>query len=231
MRFEQALVLGTLIRRYKRFLADVRLDDGRSVTAHTPNSGSMRGCAEPGMRVALSHRPSPKRKLHWTWELVEVGETWVCINTSRPNHIVAEAIAAGRLGPLRGYPEVRPEVPYGTRSRIDLLLSGERGRCWVEVKNCTLRVGRRAEFPDAVTTRGAKHLRELAKVVKKGDRGVILFLVNRADCGSMAPADHIDPGYGQLLRQVTAAGVEALAYRTRCSLEGIEVDRKLPVRL
>lgn len=231
MEFGQPLVLGALIRRYKRFIADVRLSDGSVVTAHTPNSGSMRGCAEPGMPVALSHQPSPKRKLHWTWELVQVDGTWVCINTARPNHIVAEAIAARRLGPLRGYPEVRPEVPYGTHSRIDFLLTGDRGRCWVEVKNCTLKVGRRAEFPDAVTARGAKHLRELARVVRAGDRGVILFLVNRADCGSMAPADHIDPGYGQLLRQVTAAGVEALAYRTRCSLEGIELDRKVPVRL
>jgi len=231
VRFEQSLVLGTLIRRYKRFLADVRLGGGRQVTAHAPNSGSMRGCAEPGMPVALSHRPSPRRKLEWTWELVQVDGTWVCINTGRPNYIVAEAIAARRLGPLRGYPRVRPEVAYGIRSRIDLLLEGPRGRCWVEVKNCTLRVGRRAEFPDAVTARGAKHLRELARVVRAGDRGVILFLVNRADCSSMAPADDVDPVYGKLLRQVTAAGVEALAYRTRCSLRGIELDRKVPVRL
>jgi len=231
MRFDKPLVLGTLVKRYKRFLADVRMADGSLVIAHAPNSGSMRGCAEPGMRVALSHRPSPTRKLHWTWELVEVDDTWVCINTSLPNHIVAEAIANGRLGPLRGYPQVRPEVAYGTRSRIDLLLTGHRGRCWVEVKNCTMRVGRQAQFPDAVTTRGAKHLRELAKVVRQGDRGVILFLVNRADCASMAPADDIDPGYAKLLRRVTEAGVEALAYRTRCGLEGIEVERKLPVRL
>lgn len=231
MEFGDPLVLGTLIKRYKRFLSDVRLDDGTEVVAHAANSGSMLGCADPGMRVALSPQDRPNRKLKWTWELVEIEGTWVCINTSLPNRIVAEAIADRRIAPLRGYPGMRPEVRYGKNSRIDLLLEDGDRLCYVEVKNCTMREGRRALFPDAVTTRGAKHLRELRDMVRLGHRGVIFFLVNRADCSHMEPADEIDPVYGKLLRQVVADGVEALAYRTRIDLSGIRIERKLPVRL
>jgi sugar fermentation stimulation protein A len=232
MRFDQRLVLGTLLRRYKRFLADVRLADGRCLTAHVANTGSMLGCADPGSRVALSHHPDAGRKLPWSWELVEVGGSWVVVNTARPNAVVAEAVAAGRIGPLRGYEGMRREVGFGERSRVDLLLeSAGRPPCYVEVKNVTLRDGRRALFPDAVSERGLKHLRELEAMVRQGARGVMLFLVNRSDCGSMGPADAIHPAYGESLRWVAARGVELLAYRTRPTLDGIEVDRKIPIHL
>jgi sugar fermentation stimulation protein A len=231
MRFGQALVTGRLVWRHKRFLADVILDSGERVTAHVANTGSMRSTREPGSAVALSHHPDPHRKLRWTLELVRVGRSWVGVNTARPNRIVEEAIAAGRIGPLRGYPELRREVRYGARSRVDLLLEGRRGLCYVEVKNVTYREGRLALFPDAVTERGARHLRELREVVRQGHRGVIFFLVNRDDCAAFGPAREIDPRYGELLDEVTARGVEALAYRVRNTLSESVVDRKLGVVL
>ena len=239
MIFEEPLLTGRLIRRYKRFLADVILDDGRRVTVHAANSGSMLGCAVPGMRVAVSPQDRPERKLKWTWELVEVADAWVAIHTGRSNGIVAEAIEAGRIGPLRGYPSLRREVAYGRggRSRVDLLITGhsQRPDCYVEVKNVTLRIdegrARWARFPDAVTVRGAKHLEDLRDVVRAGGRAVIFFLVNRPDCSRLGPAAHIDPHYALLLREVMGQGVEALAYRTRPSLSGIEVDRPLPIML
>lgn len=226
------LTPGKLIRRYKRFLADVELADGAVVTAHVPNTGSMLGTREPGSAVALSSSDSPTRKYPWTLELVEADGCWVGVNTSRTNGIVEEAIGARRLGPLRGYPVLRREVPYGEeRSRIDLMLEDGDRRCYVEVKNVTYKVGGRALFPDAVTERGAKHLRELEAMVDRGHRGVVLFLVNRDDCGSMGPAREIDPGYGQLLDEVVAGGVEALAYRVSNTLERTVIDRKLKVIL
>lgn len=233
MQFDEPLALGTLHRRYKRFLADIRLDSGEEITAHVANSGSMRGCAEPGARVALSYHGGGKRKFPWSWELVDVGGTWASIHTGRANSIVEEAIAAGRIASLRGYREIRREVKYGSRnSRIDLLLSHpQRPRCWVEVKNVTMAQGRRALFPDAVTERGKKHLLELRDMVAAGDRGVIFFLVNRGDCTRMSPAAEIDPAYTRTLAEAKEAGVEILAYRTRVSPEAIEVERRLPVEL
>jgi sugar fermentation stimulation protein A len=231
MQFAHTLATGTLIRRYKRFFTDVRMDDGTELTAHVANTGSMSGCAVPGSKVALSHHPGRGRKLEWSLELVKISGTWVCINTMHPNRIVREAVASGRIGPLRGHPVIRPEVRWGPHSRLDLLLEGPRGRAWVEVKNVTLAEGRTALFPDAVTDRGAKHLDDLMEIRRLGDRAVIFFVVNRSDCTSMSPADAIDPRYGEKLREAVASGVEALAYRTRSSLRGIVVDRKLPVRL
>jgi sugar fermentation stimulation protein A len=219
------------VKRYKRFLAEVVLDSGEQVTAHVPNTGSMKSTDAPGSPVALSHHPDPNRKLKWTLELVRVGRSWVGVNTARPNRIVEEAIAAGRIGPLRGYPEIRREVRYGERSRVDLLLEGKKGRCYVEVKNVTYREGRQGLFPDAVTERGAKHLIELREVVRQGHRGVIFFLVNRDDCSSFGPAREIDPRYGELLEEVASQGVEALAYRVRNTLRESAIDRKLRVVL
>lgn len=232
MQFDRPLALGTLLRRYKRFLADVRMDDGAEITAHCANTGSMKGCAAEGSRVALSHYPDSGRKLPWSWELVDVEGAWVGINTARPNRVVEGAIASGRIGPLRGYPSLRREVKYGTNSRIDLLLEGDgKPPCYVEVKNVTLKAGRQAVFPDAVTERGAKHLDELEQVVADGGRAVMFFLVNRGDCGSFAPADDIDPHYGATLRRVAGNGVELLAYRARPDLSGIEIEKKIPLRL
>lgn len=213
----QPLLPGTLLRRYQRFLADVRLDDGREITAHCPNSGTMRTCSDPGSPVLLSPSDNPRRRLGHTLELVWAGEAWVGVNTMTPNRVVAEAVARGAIPPLAGYPMLRREVRYGDgdRSRIDLLLSdpsGGRPDAYVEVKNTTLRDGPFAEFPDAVTARGRKHLEDLEGVVAAGHRGVILFFVGRSDCARFRPADPVDPDYGRALRRAAAAGVEALAW-------------------
>lgn len=225
MRFEQPLVPGTLLRRYKRFLADVELADGSVVTAHCPNSGSMATCKEPGREVRLAPASSPKRKLRYTWELYHGGAGWVGINTHRANALVAEAIEVGDIPELTGYPGLRREVRYGRNSRVDILLeSPEAPPCYVEVKNCTLLASDgRVRFPDAVTERGRKHLAELEAIAAEGERAVMLFLVNRDDGEGFGPADHIDPVYGRRLREAAAAGVEVLAYRTRITPEAIRV--------
>lgn len=225
------LIPGLLIRRYKRFLADAELSDGSLVTVHCPNSGSMAGCATPGSHVLLSRSPNQARKYCYTWELVEVKGHWVGINTTRPNRLVSEAIEAGVVTELQGYDQIRQEVAYGSNSRIDLLLTGEKGLCYVELKNVTLVEGPVARFPDAVTTRGQKHLRELMQVVAAGHRGVTLFLVQRQDAVSMSPADAIDPTYGQLLRRAAESGVELLAYQALVTPTEIRVTNPLPIHL
>lgn len=230
MDFPIPLIPGTLLARYKRFLADVRLDDGRVVTAHCANSGSMRGCAEPGSSVMLSFRDDPARKLKYTWELVRVGATWVGINTALPNRIVAEAIASGAIPELSGYSVIKPEQKYGQNSRIDLLLSDPARRpCYVEVKSVTLAEGAQALFPDAVTERGTKHLRELAAMVRLGHRATMVYLVQREDCDRFWPAEAIDPAYAAMFGLARAAGVEAVCYRCRVSPEGITVAERLPI--
>jgi sugar fermentation stimulation protein A len=223
------LIPGTLIKRYKRFLADIELVSGSTVTVHCPNSGSMKGCAAPGSPVLLSLSSNTARKYPHTWELVQVNGFWVGINTALPNHLVQEAIVNGTVPELQGYTSIRPEVPYGEHSRIDLLLDGVSGRCFVEVKNVTLAEGDRALFPDAVTTRGQKHLNELMRVVREGDRGVIFFTVQRGDCESVSPADLIDPEYGRLLRMAVSSGVEAFAYRAVVTPQEILLTTRLPV--
>ncbi len=225
------LYAGTLLRRYQRFLADVELADGQFVTAHCPNSGSMKGCAEPGSPVLLSVSDNPKRKLPYTWELVQVNGLWVGINTGLPNRLVSEAISRGTVGDLADYTNIRPEVRYGKNSRIDLLLTGPAGLCYVEVKNVTLVEGNRALFPDAVTVRGQKHLRELMQVVREGNRGVIFFVVQRGDACVVAPADRIDPEYGKLLRLAVQNGVEAIAYRAHVEPGEIYLTRRLEISL
>jgi sugar fermentation stimulation protein A len=231
MKLATPLLSGRLLRRYQRFLADVELDDGTLVTAHTPNTGSMKGCAVPGSRVLLSRSGNPGRKYPYSWELVHADGLWVGINTMLPNRLVHEGILNGTISELAGYSTIRPEVPYGTGSRIDLLLSGERGKCYVEVKNVTLVEGGRALFPDAVSARGQKHLHELMEVVRRGERGVNLFVVQRGDGESLSPADSIDPAYGRVLREAAQAGVELLAYRALVSEEEIILRQRLPVLL
>ena len=219
MKFEQCLVEGRLIRRYKRFLADVRLADGSEVTAHCPNTGSMLGCQPDNARVWLSRSDNPKRKLAYTWELVETRPgVLACVNTARPNHQAKAAICANRIESLTGYTQCRQEVKYGSEnSRIDLLLSGHDSEpdAWIEVKNVTLEQDADGQgfFPDAVTVRGQKHLRELMAQVVQGDRGVLLFVVNHSGIETVRPADFIDPEYGRLLRQAVDAGVEVFAWR------------------
>jgi sugar fermentation stimulation protein A len=221
MKLPETLTEGRLIRRYKRFLADVLLSDGTTVTAHCPNTGSMLGCQPDNARVWLSHSTNPKRKLKYTWELVETTPgIFACVNTGRPNAQARAAIEQGTVAELSGYSNCRAEVKYGDeKSRIDLLLSGHSDRpdAWVEVKNVTLAEGRQGFFPDAVTTRGQKHLRELMAQAAAGDRAVLFFVVNHTGIDVVSPADHIDPQYGQLLRQAQAAGVEVIAYRAGLS--------------
>jgi sugar fermentation stimulation protein A len=228
------LLEGRLVRRHKRFLAEVELGGGEQVTAHCPNTGSLLGCAEPGLRVWLSDVRGAGRKLPYRWELVEVaGGTLVGINTGLANRLVHEALVAGAIPELGGYEEVQGEVRFGTEgSRVDLFLSRANGweRCFVEVKNVTAAVsGGIALFPDAVTARGTKHLRELIGVRAAGDRAVLCFCVQRADAREVRPADGVDPLYGRTLREALAAGVEVLAYRARVSLSGIRLRDRIPV--
>jgi sugar fermentation stimulation protein A len=222
------LIQGTLIRRYKRFLADVRLRNGRVAVAHCPNSGSMLACSEPGRSVYLSRHDNPKRRLRYTWELIEMPTSLVGVNTMVPNRLVKAAILAGRIDRLTGYERVRSEVAYGTNSRIDLLLENGSLRCFVEVKNCTLVTDGGASFPDAITTRGLKHLKELQAQVRSGDRSVMFYLIQRMDAGLFRPADHIDPAYGKELRRAIRNGVEVMAYDVAIDLKGIEINRKIP---
>ncbi len=235
MRFPTPLVRGTLIKRYKRFLADVRLDDGAMITASCPNTGSMLGLQEPGATVWLSHSDNPKRKYKHTWEMVEAdggrGPTLVGINTGHPNKLVSEAIAAGVISELDGYGVLKREQKYGANSRIDILLEDEdKGRCYVEVKNVHLmRMGGLAEFPDAVTARGAKHLRELAGMVAAGHRAVMLYLIQRADAERFAVAADLDPAYAEAFAAAREAGVEAYAYACTLSPEAIEVAHRVEI--
>lgn len=230
--FPSPLIEGRLIKRRNRFLADVELSTGEIVTAHCPNTGSMKTCGGPGDLVYLLHSPSPTRKLAYTWELTKTPFGYVGVNTMRPNQLVAAAVRAGQIPELKGYETVRPEVAYGQGSRIDLLLEAPgKPRCYVEIKNTTLLVGDQVQFPDAVTKRGLKHLHELVQVVKAGDRAVMLFLVNRAEGMVFAPASAIDPDYSQALSFAAAHGVQVLAYRAEHSHLGIKLTSSVAVRL
>lgn len=231
MKLSHPLTPGRLLRRYKRFLADVELPDGSVVTAHCPNSGSMLGCAIPGSPVLLSWSGKPSRKYPHTWELVYSDNCWIGINTSLPNYLVREGVEQGIVSELQGYGVIRQEVCYGSeRSRIDLLLE-EPGLCYVEVKNVTLVEDGIARFPDSPTTRGQKHLRELMSMVAGGARAVNFFVVQHANATSVTPADTIDPVYGRLLRQAAKAGVELLAYQASVTPEEIILSRSLPIFL
>lgn len=233
MEILQPVQTGRFLRRYKRFLTDVELEGGEVVTVHCPNTGSMKGCLVEGARVAIRDSQDPKRKLRHTLQTIEVDGTWVNVDTGLPNALAYEALEAGALEALVGYDKARREVKYGTGSRIDVLLERESdgAKVYVEVKNTTLVEGGVAKFPDAVTKRGLKHLDELEKVVAEGHRGVMLYCVSRADATSFAPADDIDPEYGQALRRVAKSGVELLAYTTRVTPTTFEFGEALPVRV
>lgn len=232
MLIQQPTVQGRLLRRYKRFLADVELDTGEVIVAHCPNTGSMTGCCEVGSRVVLRDSQNPERKLLYTLQTVEADGTWVNVDTGLPNVLVPEAIAAGLVPALRGYSSIRREVKYGKNSRIDVLLEKASGaRCYVEVKNTTLVRNGQGQFPDAVTERGRKHLVELTDMVAEGHRAVMFYIVSRDDVKSFAPADDIDPAYGKALRQAVDAGVEAIAYSTTVGPTSFELAKRLRVRL
>lgn len=235
MNFTEPLLKGTLVQRYKRFLADVTLDDGTLVTATCPNTGSMMGLTAPGSTVWLSTSDSPTRKYKHTWELVEAdlgkGPKLVGINTGHPNKLVEEAIRAGKIAPLAGFAALKREQKYGKNSRIDLLLSDpQKGLAYVEVKNVHLsRKAGLAEFPDSVTERGAKHLVELSDMVAEGHRAVMVFLIQRADVTKLSLAADVDPGYARAFEAAAKAGVEPLALRCKVSTSAITVDKAIPI--
>ena len=229
MKFPNPLISGRLIKRYKRFLSDIELESKHQVVAHCPNPGSMMGLAEPGSQVWLAPVDSPTRKLKYSWELVECARGLVGINTGHANAIVAEAIQAGRVAALTGYPKLRREVRYGKNSRIDILLEApDRPPCYVEVKNVTLsRAPDVAEFPDAVTKRGSKHLGELSKVVESGGRAVSFYLAQRADCARFAIAADIDAEYARAYESAVNRGVEVLCYGCQVSPEAVDLGQPL----
>jgi sugar fermentation stimulation protein A len=231
MKFPQPLLKGTLIKRYKRFLADIKLDNGKYIIAHCPNSGSMMGCKTPGSLVYVSKNSNKKRKLKYTWELISINNNWVGINTNHPNKLVKEAIENSKIPELTGYDNIRTEVKFGCSSRLDLLLEGPQGLCYVEIKNVTLVENRTALFPDAVTERGQKHLRELMNVVAQKHRSVIFFVVQREDTDSFSCADNIDPTYGKLFREAIQKGVQPLVYQTHTSPQEIYFKKPLSIVL
>jgi sugar fermentation stimulation protein A len=231
MRFKSRLLRGTLIQRHKRFLADVRLADGEVVTAHCTNTGSMMGCKEPGSAVYLSRSDNQNRKLRYTWELIKADGTWVGINTMHPNRLVPEAVDAGVISELRGYQTMRREVKISAHSRLDLCLEGRNGCCFVEIKNVTLAMNGTAAFPDAVSERATKHLKELMRLKRRGHRAALVFVIQRADCEYFRPADEIDQEYGRWLRRAIKAGVEALPYRARVTPREIVLTERISTTL
>jgi sugar fermentation stimulation protein A len=225
-------VEGILLQRYKRFMADIRLSDGTVVTAHCPNSGSMKECSEPGSTVYLSESNNPARRLRYTWELIAMPTSLVCVNTLVTNKLVRQAVTGGLVPALAGYGSVRSEVNTGRGSRIDLVLDEEgQPSCFVEVKSCTLVQSATACFPDAVTARGLKHLKELQEEVSLGNRGVMFFLIQRMDATIFKPADHIDAAYGRGLRDAVRNGVELQCYDVTLTREQIGLRRPVPVQL
>ncbi|MGD8587905.1 MAG: DNA/RNA nuclease SfsA [Chromatiales bacterium] len=229
------LTNGIIQRRYKRFLADVELEDGQMVTAHCPNTGSMRSCWRPGALIQVSHSDNPRRKLAWTLERVDMGQGWIGVHTGRTNSVIGEGLRQGTIEALVGYRHVRGEVVCPglelPRTRFDFLLTeGDGPDAWVEVKNVTLYEGRCLQFPDAVTERGRKHLEGLAQLSRQGLRAVMIYALNRPEGSCFSPADAIDPAYGMTLRRVVQeAGVEVLALRIRHSTQSMEVAESVEV--
>lgn len=225
---------GTLLRRYKRFLADIETRDGQELTVHCPNPGAMLGCSTPGSQVRCSTSDNPKRKLPNTLEMIRVGRSWVGLQPMHANRLVRSALEAGAIAKLRGYSVVRPEVKVHGGSRLDFMLSGHKSRnapAYVEVKSVTMKDDGIARFPDAKTTRGKRHMETLADLRRDGARAIVLFVVQRVDCTAVEPADAIDPEYGEALRKACASGVEAIAVQARVTATAIHLEHELPVRL
>lgn len=229
MNFPSPLAHGQLVSRYKRFFADVLLDDGTAITAHCPNPGAMLGLNQPGLGCWVSRSEDPKRKLAWTLELVEADGGLVGINTMLPNRLVAEALAADAIPELSGYATHRREVKYGENSRVDFLLTAEdRPACWLEIKNVHLsRTPGLAEFPDCVAARSTKHLRELEAMVTVGDRAVALFVIQRTDCTAFSACAELDPAFAAALERTADAGVELLVYACAMTTDAIKLERRL----
>lgn len=232
MRFEQPLIEGTLIRRYKRFLADVRLDNGDEITVHCANPGSMMGCSDPGSKVLVSVHEDPRRKFKHQLEIIYAGRTPVGIHTGRPGAVVAEAIKDGRIPELAGYDSLKQNLRYSRSTRVDLLMTGNGLRpCHVIVKNVTLAYEGVAYYPDATCTDEIETLNDLTNIVREGNRAMLIFVAQRSDVGWFRPADHIDPDYSQAFRDTLARGVEVACYRAKVTRRGIELEQQLAVDL
>ena len=225
------LIKGTLIKRYKRFKADVKLRNGHTVTALCPNTGSMKSCSEPGRTVYLSRHNRPDRKLKYTWELIEMPTSLVGVNTGIPNKLVKKSIENKIIKELSDFENVRSEVKYGENSRIDILLEKKGEKTFIEVKNCTMMEKGVCYFPDAVTSRGLKHLKELQREIRSGNRAVMFYLIQRMDVIRFEPASHIDPVYSKELKKAYSNGVEILAYDVNIDTKGIAVNRLIPFKL
>lgn len=230
MEFKEKLVHGTLIKRYKRFLSDVALDNGTVVIAHCTNSGSMKSCLENGAEVYLSPVNDPKRKTRFTWEMIKINGDWIGINTGNPNKLAFEAVSAGLIPGLEGYTTVKREVKFED-SRFDIYAENDNEQCFIEVKNVTMKIGKYARFPDAVTVRGQKHLKTLMQVKSRGIRAVMLYVIQRSDVEIFAPANAIDPNYAKLLKEAVNAGVEVIPMQARVTPEKIELTKQLPFEI
>jgi sugar fermentation stimulation protein A len=230
MKFQKKLVHGRLIRRYKRFLADVELDNGKQVIAHCTNSGSMKTCLQEGAEVYMTPVNDPERKTRFTWEMIKIRGSWVGINTNVPNRLAYEAVQNGEIKRLKGYDLVEREVTYGD-SRFDLYLENDREKCFVEVKNVTMKSGKYGLFPDAVTKRGKKHLHSLIRLKKEGIRAVMLYIVQRTDVDVFGPAWEIDPDYSETLNEAYEIGVEIIPLQAKVTPSRIEIVREMPFEL
>ena len=226
MKFEK-LIKGKLVKRYKRFLADIILEDGEEITAHVPNSGAMTSCIEPNCDVWVTFHDNPKRKLKYTLELTKIDENLICTNTGVANKISIEAIQNKSIKELQGYTSLRPEQKYGQNSRIDILLENENQKCYVEVKSVSLKIDDYLAFPDSVTSRGTKHLNELCDMVKDGHRAVMLYIIQRTDNLPFRLACEIDKKYCEAFKEVTQKGVEVLVYQSHITLENIIINKRL----
>jgi len=231
MIFKNRLVHATLVKRYKRFLADVILEDGSEITVYCPNTGSMKSCSAPGSRVCISLSENKERKYPYTLEMIEIDGTWIGVNTGLTNHIVAEAIERGEIAGFEKIDSLKREVTVTKGTRLDMMVLKGSEKTYIEVKNCSLVEEGVAMFPDAVTKRGTKHLEELCQCAKKGHKAVIFYLVQRTDCSSFQPAKHIDSLYAETLQRVHGEGVAILAYQAEVSPESIKVVRQLPFSL
>lgn len=221
------LIKGNLIKRYKRFLADIILEDGSEITAHVPNSGAMTSCIEENCPVWVSFHDNPKRKLKYTLELTKMGENLICTNTGVANKIAIEAIENKTIKELQGYSSLKPEQKYGENSRIDILLENENEKCYVEIKSVSLKLKDSLAFPDAVTTRGTKHLNELISMVEQGHRAVMLYIIQRTDKASFRIANEIDKKYNEAFEIAKAKGVEVLVYQSEIDFENINIKNKV----
>lgn len=232
MKFQSPLIQGTLIKRYKRFMADVELKDGTIITAYCANSGALLGVTTPGLKVWLSKSPNPDRKLQYSWEMVEDEGVMIGVNTSHPNKIIKEALAQKQIDKLKKYANLKPEVKYGKNSRIDFLLTDDKlPPCYVEVKNVHLKRDSILQFPDCVTERGAKHLNELIEVVKNGSRAVMIYCCQRNDADAFTTAKDLDPTYAANFKKAMENGVEAIAYTCDMTTDGITLAREIPIQL